>query len=147
VIPVNAQVPALGDMADSFHTTQSPDTDRWRHSVEKEEDHRSEEDVITHVADPFGDEEHAETKYRTLTWWQCGMIMIAETISLGILSLPSAVAVLGLVPYVVLLPATSMYFNMLTAFQCNHSHRRAWYTSNLHWICDRPIQTPIPAST
>jgi amino acid permease len=103
VIPVNAQVPALGDMADSFHTTQSPDTDRWRHSVEKEEDHRSEEDVITHVADPFGDEEHAETKYRTLTWWQCGMIMIAETISLGILSLPSAVAVLGLVPAIILI--------------------------------------------
>ncbi|KAJ5427521.1 Major facilitator superfamily domain general substrate transporter [Penicillium cf. griseofulvum] len=90
-------------MADSHDTTQSPDTDGWRHSVEKEEDHRSEEDVITHVADPFGDEENAETKYRTMAWWQCGMIMIAETISLGILSLPSAVAVLGLVPAIILI--------------------------------------------
>lgn len=56
--------------------------------------------MISHLADPFGDEEFAEIKYRTLQWWQCGMIMIAETISLGILSLPSAVAVLGLAPYV-----------------------------------------------
>ncbi|KAE8146781.1 amino acid transporter [Aspergillus avenaceus] len=53
--------------------------------------------------DPFGDEEFAEIKYRTLRWWQCGMIMIAETISLGILSLPSAMAALGLVPAVILI--------------------------------------------
>ncbi|QKX53845.1 uncharacterized protein TRUGW13939_00925 [Talaromyces rugulosus] len=53
--------------------------------------------------DPFGNEEFADVKYRTLYWWQCGMIMIAETISLGILSLPSAVATLGLVPAVILI--------------------------------------------
>ncbi|KAE8385588.1 hypothetical protein ETB97_004766 [Aspergillus alliaceus] len=53
--------------------------------------------------DPFGDEEFAEVKYRTLHWWQCAMIMIAETISLGILSLPSAMAALGLVPTVILI--------------------------------------------
>lgn len=52
---------------------------------------------------PFGDEEYAEVRYRTLHWWQCGMIMIAETISLGILSLPSAVATLGLAPAIVLI--------------------------------------------
>ncbi|KAJ5521077.1 Major facilitator superfamily domain general substrate transporter [Penicillium fimorum] len=90
-------------MEDSRHDAPSPDNDRWRHSVEKEEDQQSEEDVITHVADPFGDESNAETKYRTLEWWQCGMIMIAETVSLGILSLPSAVAVLGLVPALILI--------------------------------------------
>ncbi|KAE8131727.1 transmembrane amino acid transporter protein-domain-containing protein [Aspergillus pseudotamarii] len=50
--------------------------------------------------DPFGDEEFAEVKYRTLRWWQ---FMIAETISLGILSLPSAMAALGLVPAVILI--------------------------------------------
>lgn len=51
--------------------------------------------------DPFGDEENGEegdVKYKTLEWWQAGMIMIAETISLGILSLPSVLAVVGLVP-------------------------------------------------
>lgn len=86
-------------MADSHHlTTSSHDIDRRRFSIETEQRKRSEVDHISHLADPFGDEELAEVKYRTLQWWQCGMIMIAETISLGILSLPSAMAVLGLVP-------------------------------------------------
>ncbi|OQE13288.1 hypothetical protein PENFLA_c051G03026 [Penicillium flavigenum] len=89
-------------MAEPHHTaTSSRDIDR-SFSIQKEEGHRS-EDVISHLADPFGDEEFAEIKYRTLQWWQCGMIMIAETVSLGILSLPSAVAVLGLAPAVILI--------------------------------------------
>lgn len=88
-------------MADPHHLgTSSHDIDRRSYSIEKEQRKRSEVDHISHLADPFGDEELAEVKYRTLQWWQCGMIMIAETISLGILSLPSAMAVLGLVPYV-----------------------------------------------
>ncbi|KAJ5037125.1 mitochondrial glycerol-3-phosphate dehydrogenase [Penicillium rubens] len=49
--------------------------------------------------DPFGDESQAGVKYKTMAWWQAGMIMIAETISLGILALPKALAVLGLIPY------------------------------------------------
>ncbi|TPX24560.1 hypothetical protein DIZ76_013908 [Coccidioides immitis] len=53
--------------------------------------------------DPFGNEEFADVKYKVMTWWQCGMIMIAETISLGILSLPSAVAALGLVPAIIII--------------------------------------------
>jgi hypothetical protein len=86
-------------MAESHHTaTSSRDINR-SYSIQKEEEDRS-EDVVSHLADPFGDEEFAEIKYRTLQWWQCGMIMIAETVSLGILSLPSAVAVLGLATYV-----------------------------------------------
>ncbi|KIW15411.1 hypothetical protein PV08_05457 [Exophiala spinifera] len=48
--------------------------------------------------DPFGDEEGDGVKYRTLKWWQCSMIMIAETISLGILSLPSVLATIGMAP-------------------------------------------------
>lgn len=53
--------------------------------------------------DPFGDETNAEVKYRTMSWWQAGMIMIAETISLGILSLPSVLAAVGIVPGVILI--------------------------------------------
>ncbi|GKZ27765.1 hypothetical protein AbraIFM66951_006257 [Aspergillus brasiliensis] len=49
--------------------------------------------------DLFGDETGVEVKYKTLTWWQAGMIMIAETISLGILALPKVLATLGLLPY------------------------------------------------
>ncbi|KAJ5757285.1 uncharacterized protein N7511_007467 [Penicillium nucicola] len=48
--------------------------------------------------DPFGNEESGEVKYRIMPWWQAGMLMVAENISLGILSLPSAVATLGIVP-------------------------------------------------
>ncbi|KAI9880981.1 MAG: hypothetical protein M1830_009475 [Pleopsidium flavum] len=53
--------------------------------------------------DPFGDEENADVKYKTMAWWQAGMIMIAETVSLGILSLPSVLAAVGLVPGVILI--------------------------------------------
>ncbi|KAA8650817.1 uncharacterized protein ATNIH1004_003506 [Aspergillus tanneri] len=53
--------------------------------------------------DVFGDEEFAEVKYKVLKWWQCGLLMVAETISLGILSLPAAVAGLGLIPATVIL--------------------------------------------
>ncbi|KAG8527873.1 uncharacterized protein KY384_006789 [Bacidia gigantensis] len=53
--------------------------------------------------DPFGDESKSEVKYKTMAWWQAGMIMVAETISLGILSLPSVLAALGIVPGVILI--------------------------------------------
>lgn len=53
--------------------------------------------------DPFGDETNSEVKYRTMAWWQAGMIMIAETISLGILSLPSVLAAIGIVPGIILI--------------------------------------------
>ncbi|GIJ99584.1 hypothetical protein Aspvir_001718 [Aspergillus viridinutans] len=55
------------------------------------------------VADAFGNEESAEIKYKTLKWWQCGLLMICESVSLGVLSLPAAVATLGLVPAVILI--------------------------------------------
>ena len=53
--------------------------------------------------DPFGDESNAEVKYRTMTWWQAAITMIAETISLGILSLPSVLAAIGIVGGLILL--------------------------------------------
>jgi hypothetical protein len=46
---------------------------------------------------------NGEVDYHSMSWWQCGMIMIAETISLGILSLPSVLANVGLIPGVILL--------------------------------------------
>ncbi|KAL2167096.1 hypothetical protein VTG60DRAFT_1716 [Thermothelomyces hinnuleus] len=44
-----------------------------------------------------------EINYHTLTWWQAGVVLIAETVSLGILSLPAVVATLGLAPGIVLM--------------------------------------------
>ncbi|KAF9889537.1 hypothetical protein FE257_007247 [Aspergillus nanangensis] len=52
----------------------------------------------TPVNDPFGNEETGEVKYRVMKWWNAGMLMAAENVSLGVLSLPSAVATLGIVP-------------------------------------------------
>lgn len=42
-------------------------------------------------------------KIADLVIGHCGMLMIAENVSVGILSLPSAVATLGMAPYVVCL--------------------------------------------
>ncbi|KAJ5875056.1 uncharacterized protein N7473_012403 [Penicillium subrubescens] len=76
---------------------------RERDGITKDEEKSHIENSGHQYEDPFGNEEFAEVKYRTLYWWQCGMIMIAETISLGILSLPSAVATIGLAPAVILI--------------------------------------------
>ncbi|KAJ5719860.1 Amino acid transporter transmembrane [Penicillium malachiteum] len=53
--------------------------------------------------DAFGNEEFAEVKYKVLKWWQCGLLMVAETVSLGVLSLPAAIATMGYVPSVIVL--------------------------------------------
>ncbi|KAF4275112.1 hypothetical protein CNMCM8812_002839 [Aspergillus fumigatus] len=53
--------------------------------------------------EPFGDEDDAEVRYRTLEWWRCAIVMLAGGTSLGILTLPSAVATLGIVPGVILI--------------------------------------------
>ncbi|QQK46435.1 Glycerol-3-phosphate dehydrogenase, mitochondrial [Penicillium digitatum] len=74
--------------------------------------------------DPFGDESQAGVKYKTMVWWQAGMIMIAETISLGILALPKALAVLGLIPGVLAILGAGI-ISTYTAytigqFKCRH---------------------------
>ncbi|KAI4696740.1 uncharacterized protein J4E88_000918 [Alternaria novae-zelandiae] len=45
--------------------------------------------------DVFGNEEGAEIQYKTCKWCQ---VMLAENVSLGVLALPQALAILGLVP-------------------------------------------------
>ncbi|CAI9634212.1 unnamed protein product [Alternaria burnsii] len=46
----------------------------------------------------FGNEESAEIQYKTCRWWNIGALMFAESVSLGVLALPQALAILGLVP-------------------------------------------------
>lgn len=55
-------------------------------------------------------------RFKTMTWFQAGLVMIAETISLGILSLPHAMATLGLLPGSVLIIALGLM---------------AWYTGSI----------------
>ncbi|CAG8032713.1 unnamed protein product [Penicillium salamii] len=76
------------------------------------------------VEDPFGEENQTGVKYKTMAWWQAGMIMIAETISLGILSLPKALATLGLVPgifTIIAIGIISTYTGYtIGQFKCRH---------------------------
>ncbi|KAL4784715.1 transmembrane amino acid transporter protein-domain-containing protein [Aspergillus varians] len=66
-------------------------------------------DLPPYAQDAFGDEEFAEVKYKTLRWWQCGLLMVAETVSLGVLSLPAAFAGLGFVPALIILVALGLF--------------------------------------
>ncbi|PKX91021.1 neutral amino acid permease [Aspergillus novofumigatus IBT 16806] len=72
------------------------------------EDEKKYDATPTYKQDAFGDESNAEVKYKVMKWWQCGLLMVAETVSLGVLSLPAAVAGLGLVPSVILLVALGL---------------------------------------
>ncbi|KAJ5462170.1 hypothetical protein N7530_010375 [Penicillium desertorum] len=68
--------------------------------------------------DPFGNEEHGQIKYRVMSWWCNSLtetVMIAQNISLGILSLPSAVATLGIAPAIIILLGLSA-ISWYTAF-------------------------------
>ncbi|KAL6244663.1 hypothetical protein RBB50_008191 [Rhinocladiella similis] len=42
-------------------------------------------------------------EYKSMAWWQAGMVMVAETISLGILALPNAMSKVGIIPGLILL--------------------------------------------
>jgi len=53
--------------------------------------------------DVFGNEEGADIKYKTLSWPLVAVLMIAEIVSNGMLSLPAATAVVGIVPGVILI--------------------------------------------
>ncbi|OOF91601.1 hypothetical protein ASPCADRAFT_16880, partial [Aspergillus carbonarius ITEM 5010] len=74
-----------------------------------EEDKPESETMLPDYENPFSHDETGEVKYRTLAWWyvlsllSIRVVMVAETISLGILSLPSAVAALGLIAAVILI--------------------------------------------
>ena len=55
------------------------------------------------VGDVFGPEKGHDIKYKTLTWPMVALLMIAEIVSNGTLSLPSSLAAVGVVPGVVVI--------------------------------------------
>ncbi|RHZ57779.1 neutral amino acid permease [Aspergillus thermomutatus] len=71
--------------------------------VSMAEDEKKYDTTPAYRQDAFGDESNAEVKYKVMEWWQCGLLMVAETVSLGVLSLPAAVAGLGLISSIILL--------------------------------------------
>lgn len=56
-----------------------------------------------HAVDVFGHEEDHQIQYKTLSWPLVAVLMIAEIVSNGMLSLPSSLAVVGLVPGIVVI--------------------------------------------
>ncbi|TFY80422.1 hypothetical protein EWM64_g3594 [Hericium alpestre] len=76
--------------------------------------------------DVFVDDENHQIHYKTLSWQFVSMLMIAEIMSNGMLSLPNAVAVVGLVPSIILTIFLGI-FGLFTAkllidFKLNHPH-------------------------
>ena len=53
--------------------------------------------------DVFGQEDGHDIKYKTLSWQMVALLMITEIVSNGTLSLPSSLAVIGVVPGVIII--------------------------------------------
>lgn len=51
--------------------------------------------------DVFGEEENHDIKYKTMTWPFVAVLMITEIVSNGMLSLPSSLDAVGMVPGVI----------------------------------------------
>ena len=77
-----------------------------------------------HDRDVFGHESHHDIKYKTLTWPVVTLLMIAEIVSNGMLSIPSAMATVGLAPGIILVVFLGMFATLtsywLVRFKLNH---------------------------
>ena len=58
---------------------------------------------LSFASESDGSIECGDINFRSLEWWQCGMVMIAETVSLGVLSLPTVLSTVGLIPGFILI--------------------------------------------
>ncbi|KAL9589053.1 MAG: hypothetical protein Q9203_002143 [Teloschistes exilis] len=72
-------------------------------SLEAGIEHEAAAPVGYHDHDVFGREEDHQIRYKTLSWPLVAVLMIAEIVSNGMLSLPSSLAVVGLVPGLILI--------------------------------------------
>ncbi len=74
--------------------------------------------------DVFGSEEGHDIKFRTMSWQIVAVLMISEIVSNGMLSLPSSLATVGIVPAVIIIVflGTFALFTawLLIEFKLNH---------------------------
>ncbi|KAL6304271.1 amino acid transporter [Sparassis latifolia] len=74
--------------------------------------------------DVFSDDESHDIRYKTLSWQFVCMLMIAEIVSNGMLSLPNAMAVVGIVPSLILTIFLGIFgiftAKLLIDFKLNH---------------------------
>lgn len=74
--------------------------------------------------DVFGSEEHHDIKYKRLSWQLVAILMIAEIVSNGMLSLPSAFAAVGMVPGIIIIAFLGVFATytswLLVQFKLRH---------------------------
>ena len=77
-----------------------------------------------HDNDVFGQEASHDIKYKTLTWPVLALLMIAEIVSNGMLSIPSAMATVGIAPGVIITTFLGIFATytsyLLVQFKLNH---------------------------
>ncbi|PCH37939.1 neutral amino acid transporter [Wolfiporia cocos MD-104 SS10] len=83
--------------------------------------------VVQHSEfDVYGDEENADIQYRTMVWWKAAALMLAETVSLGILSIPSVFGSLGMAAGCILViglgAVATLTGYMIGAFKLRYPH-------------------------
>jgi len=107
-----------------------------------ESDHGARSQYHTDEAvDVFVERPDHDIHYKTLSWQFVALLMIAEIVSNGMLSLPSALAVVGIVPAVILIVFLGI-FGLFTAkllidFKLNHPNVHNMYSQ----------QTPVQLIT
>ncbi|KAJ8068310.1 hypothetical protein OCU04_003873 [Sclerotinia nivalis] len=102
--------PSIHDSASSGQTaTHIPSSSNTysngTEDIEAQSD-KEEESTYTDITTPTSTTSpppSSEIHFRSMTWLQCSALMIAETISLGILALPSVLATIGLIPGLLLI--------------------------------------------
>lgn len=76
------------------------------------------------AGDVFGQEDHHDIKYKRLSWPLVAVLMIAEIVSNGMLSLPSSLAVVGMVPGLVIIVFLGVFATytswLLVKFKLRH---------------------------
>ncbi|KAJ5623029.1 hypothetical protein N7490_011634 [Penicillium lividum] len=90
-------------------------------------DEKKVDDSMPQYVDAFGDESNAEVKYKTMEWCT---VMIAESVSLGVLSLPATLAQLGLAPALVLIIGLGLLATY-TGYVIGQFHQRYPHIQNL----------------
>ncbi|KAL8892851.1 MAG: hypothetical protein Q9215_000215 [Flavoplaca cf. flavocitrina] len=112
-----------------------------------EADDRNAAPVGYHDTDVFGREEDHQIQYKTLSWPLVAVLMIAEIVSNGMLSLPSSLAVVGLVPGLVLIIFLGMFalFTSWLLIQFKLRHPEVHNMGDAGYILAGPIGREVLA--
>ncbi|KAI0932395.1 hypothetical protein AcV5_004366 [Taiwanofungus camphoratus] len=93
-------------------------------SLEEKKSEEGTQHVAFEEQDVFGPEEDHEIQYKTLSWQFVSLLMICEIVSNGMLSIPNAMAVVGIVPSVILTVFLGIFAlftaKLLIDFKLNH---------------------------